>query len=273
MLAIDDPVAHSTLSAARQAYVAVASKRGPHVTPQLYGLADGRLWFFAAATTLKAKVLRREPRVGVVVREGERAVVIGGRVDALDPADIGSIVERFPHWRSTTGGVASFALRNAADLAGFVTDTVRRRTGTIPPPRRVLFSVSPERIAVVDRGEVALADGDWPGQASDGHGPTGDAVVAWTTPRGPLALPAIWDGEAKTATIPPALTRLADLPPASAMSVVFDEYGRPGPAGKRGLLLRGDGRLETAGDGGAVIRFTADHGVRWRGVRTERVDA
>lgn len=273
MPAFDDPDIASILGAARQAYVAVDSKGGPHVTPQLYGLADGNLWFFAAATTLKAKVLRREPRVGVMVRQHDRAVVVGGTVDVLDPADVGSILEQFPHWRRTAGGVASFTLRNAADLAGFVTDTVRRRAGRIPPPRRVLFSVRPERMALIEGGAVTRVSGDWPGRgiaaaADGGPGPEANVAIAYSSPLGPLALPAAWDDGAHTATLPSRLAEVASLPDASGMSVVFDEYGRPGPGGKRGLLLRGDGRLD--GKAGRVS-FTPDHGVRWDGVHTERV--
>ena len=50
----------STLKEGRQAYVAVPSKQGPHVTPELYAWSDGRLWFAAAAGTVKSNVLKRE---------------------------------------------------------------------------------------------------------------------------------------------------------------------------------------------------------------------
>src|SRR3954469_2623914 len=152
MDAFEDPRVGSVLGTARQAYIAVSSKRGPHVTPQLYGLGDGRLWFFAASSTVKARVLRRERRVGIAVRDGDRTVVAGGRASLLDPADIGPFLRRFPEWRRIAGGVTSFSLRNAVDLAGFVTDTVRRRAGRLPPPRRILFAVEADRVALLDRG-------------------------------------------------------------------------------------------------------------------------
>ena len=283
MDAFANPRVGSVLGAARQAYVAVSSTRGPHVTPQLYGLADGRLWFFAASSTLKSRVLRRDARVGIVVRDGERAVVAAGQASVLDPAELGSVLRRFPEWREIAGGVASFSLRNAADLAGFVTDSVRRRAGRIPPPRRVLFAVDADRVALMEGSAVAEAWGGWDGEAQAATAPAsavadaaGKAAVAgWSAAAGPLALPVAWDESERTASVAPALASLAGISGRSQMSVVFDDYGRPGPAGKQGMLLRGHGVVEAQAGGesrSVRVRFEPDRAIRWDGVHTERVD-
>ena len=62
----------SVLAEARQLYVGLESRKGPHVTPELYAWSDGRLWFAVATSTLKARVLGTGQRVAGVVSAGGR---------------------------------------------------------------------------------------------------------------------------------------------------------------------------------------------------------
>ena len=266
-----DPQVQSALGEARQAFVAVATRTGPHVTPELYALADGRLWMASAAGTLKVRVLGRHPAASAVITAGGRTVVVSGEVEAFDahnPSDVARAMRQGP---SVVRALASFGLRNAADLAGFLGDTVRGKTGV--PSRRTLLALEPRRVALVDGGRLAGAWGDWPGPrvvdpAGTWTGEGVDAVVGWETAAGPVALPARWDADGSVASIPPGLAELAGLTHEAPACVVSDEYGRPGPAAKSGVLLRGQGRRS-----GGAVHLDTERVTAWDGVETSTVEA
>lgn len=255
---IEDERVTGALAEGRQAHIAVASSTGPHVTPELYAWVDGRLWFFAAAKTVKAKVLQRTGRAAAVVRTPQRAIVLRGPVEVMDPRRLGFL-------RAAAGplgvgaAVGSFALRNASDLAAFAVDAARGRTGSRLPGVRVGFALTPEDVTLIE----PLPSGD--GAA---------AVLAWSLHDGDdvLAVPAQWDQDSWTARVPAGLL---EGPDTAEASVVLDEYVGPGPAAKKGLLLRGEGRRSTEGSGESagegtveVVRFDADRVSYWDGVET-----
>ena len=99
------PVVAGVLGEGRQAYVAVNSTAGPHVTPELYAWSDGRLWFAAASTTLKPKGLRRDPASGVLVTGAGRSVIATGSVTVYDPRRPWELVGRIGEVpRASRGG-------------------------------------------------------------------------------------------------------------------------------------------------------------------------
>ena len=255
----------SVLNEGRQAHLAVVSKDGPHVTPELYALAGDALWFAVAATTLKLRVLPDNPRVGAIVRVGGRSVLLSGQArtyDVRSPRDVGRAITDPDVARAVSG----FLLRNAGDLAAFARDTLSGRLGRRVPPRRVLIRLTPTRAALLDGTAVMGSVGDWPGTVPE---PTReslrgdrDAVVGWLGPDGPVALPARWDETC--AYVPAAAAALAGLPEEAPACVVVDDYNEPGPAAKSGRLLRGTGKL--ADDGTATIEVAKI--TSWDGVAT-----
>ena len=91
-----------TLNEGRQAYIAVPSKDGPHVTPELFAWTADRLWFASASTTLKSKVLAADGRAGVVVSAGGRDVLLTGgvtRFDIRQPWALARLSPNFPRRR------------------------------------------------------------------------------------------------------------------------------------------------------------------------------
>src|SRR5687768_4639974 len=64
---LGDPDLAQALDGDGPAYLAIESRRGPHVTPQAVVARDGRLWLATPHDSLKAKVLRKRPRVGLLV--------------------------------------------------------------------------------------------------------------------------------------------------------------------------------------------------------------
>lgn len=248
-----DPEARGILAEGRQLYVGVVTKNGPHVTPELYATVGDDLWFATAASTLKVKAVRRDGRMGAMVRVGSRAVVVTGRAEEYDVADPLRLVGRARDGLKALQAVGAFTLRNAADLGGFARDLVAGRLPSRKPPRRVLVRLRPETSAVVD---VAGLPGDR------------DAVVGWSTDGTPLVLPARCDEAMDTAWVPAALpVGLLPAEEAAPACVGVDAYVAPGPAAKTGLLRRGSA-MPIRENGVVRLDFSIERDTTWDGAET-----
>lgn len=249
----------------------MAASGGPHVTPELYAVDSGRLWFFAAAGTLKARLLPRRPSVAVLVRAGGRAVAMVGDVAAFHPSSVPPVADMV----RAPAAVARYSLRNAVDLAGFASDLVRGRLGSRVPQARVLFSVTPRAVALLDGFAVREQWGSWAGSSGDApdvaQSPAAEgAVVALGWGDGSLlAVPGRWHHDDGRAQVPADLLALAGVPSSVDAAVVVDDYGAPGPAAKTGVMLRG---RATVADGG-WLAVEADRTVLWDGVDTGTVQS
>lgn len=232
--------------------MAVAAPAGPHVTPELYALADDRLWFWTAHTTVKAKTLGADDRVAGVVLGKGRAVVLWGRAERFDPKDLGALPRVLRQPRTLGRAAMKFGMRNAADLGAFATDLARGRLGRSLPPRRVLFGIRADAVHVVD--------GPPPGGTRDG-------VVAWETAAGPRAYPCRLEGGERRLWVRPESPGIEELPADGRIGVVTDDYVAPGPAAKRGTLLRGVATLASDGSVDVVPERTTN----WDGVETNTI--
>jgi hypothetical protein len=268
--------ATSILAEGRQAYLAVASAEGPHVTPELYAWSGGRLWSAVATTTLKAKVVGRHGVAGALVTGRDRSVVLHGRVDAID-------LRRPGAWSGPAGvaatsrALARFAARNVDDLVAFGADLVRGRLGASLPAARVVLCFTPEAAALIEGDAVTGRWGAWAdvgggSTASRPVSPAGRPVVVGLP--GPLAVPGRWREEEGVVHVLPDVLGVAVAAAEGAvmasrrwwpLGLVDDEYVAPGPAAKRGTLLRGQGRR--SGNRGR-IEVRIDREVTWDGVRT-----
>lgn len=277
---LDDP-ALAVLAEGRQLHVGVLTTTGPHVTPELYAVADGDVWFATAATTLKRRVLRRDPRLGAVVRVGSRAVVLAGAATAYDVADPVGLAAQARDGLRGLRAVGAFTMRNAADLGAFARDLAGGRLPSRLPPRRVLVRLRPRSWALTDGARLLATGGEWDGADTGCSGTTDglpgerDAVVGWEHDRiGVLALPARLHGE--TAAVPGVLAHLAGLADGarSGACAVVDAYTAAGPAAKAGTLLRGRATLSYDGPL-ARLALDVDRETTWDGAetRTEHRDA
>ncbi|HYH48712.1 MAG TPA: hypothetical protein VEG38_04100 [Acidimicrobiia bacterium] len=233
----------SVLTEGRQAYLAVDTRHGPHVTPELYGLIDDYIGMWVATSTLKAKVLRKAKAVGVLVRTASSTVVISGTGEVIDP-----LRPPLNPGRLVGAGrlTINFTLRNVPDLVAFGRDTLAGATG-FPPARRVLILARPESVTTVDTF-------------------ASDVVVGVRRAEGPLALPGRWLGDDRVELpleMAGVLAGAADGP----VSVTSDDYSEPGPAAKRGVLLRGEGRIAPEGDG-LILTVNPTRQTEWKGVHT-----
>lgn len=261
----------STLEEGRLAYVAVPSSRGPHVTPELYAWSDGRLWFAAASTTVKTRALRRDARAGAVVSTAGRAVVLSGTVEAFDARDPRFVARQLRRWPETARAMARYTTRNAPDLVAFVRDLSTGKLGA-RVAMRVLFALTPVSAAHIENDALASCWGEW---STSGTGdsetvPTGGARAVAGFP-GPLALPVRWFPEQQMLHAPRGLLEVLGVDDVFDIGIVVDEYRAPGPAAKRGTLVRGRARL--VDDDPGFVEVEPEDLVRWAGVETAHVAA
>ncbi|HET7310152.1 MAG TPA: pyridoxamine 5'-phosphate oxidase family protein [Mycobacteriales bacterium] len=253
-----DPEARSIFAEGRQLYVGVVTKNGPHVTPELYATVGDDLWFATAASTLKAKAVRRDGRMAAMVRIGSRAAVVTGQAEKYDVADPVALLGNARDAMKALQAVGAFTLRNAADLGGFARDLVAGRLPSRTPPRRVLVRLRPEASAVIDAGGL-------PGDR--------DAVLGWSHDGQPLVLPARCDDAMDRAWIAATLPDGFDVGTDSAPAcLAVDAYLAPGPAAKTGLLRRGTATPRREQD---VVRLelAAERDTTWDGAETRTVPA
>ena len=271
-------------------HVAVAARNGPHVTPAVFDVDGGRLWFVTPRRSVKARVIDRHRRVGGLVQLGRWSVVIGGRARIVDPL--------------TARGI--FSPGRLLDLpfaaAGYLGRNHRHATGTIRDHEaptlalsRVLVSIDIRRLALLDGFDVVDSWGQWSGTdlmlrgapppgitpelaalpASVRNLLTDDApvVLGWQGLFGPLALPATWrdrGGELETSGAALVLAGAASGSPAC----VTVERSRYRLNSKQGLLLTGDGHARLDG-GGRLARVTLDldRTTWWRGEERHTIAA
>ncbi|MCA1842886.1 MAG: pyridoxamine 5'-phosphate oxidase family protein [Actinobacteria bacterium] len=278
------------LDEAEVVHVAVAARNGPHVTPAVFDVDGGRLWFVTPRRSVKARVISHHRRVGALVQLGRWSVVIGGRARIVDPL--------------TARGV--FSPGRLLDLpfaaVGYLGRNHRHATGTIRDHEaptlalsRVLVSIDIRRLALLDGWDVAANWGRWSatdlllrGEPPPGHAPDlaavppgvrnlladdSPVVLGWQSLFGPLALPARWRGDAgglETSGAAMVLTGAASGSPAC----VTAERSRYRLKSKQGLLLTGDGHARLAGDGPlARVTLDARRTVWWRGEETHAIAA
>lgn len=258
----------STLEEGRQAYVAVPSRNGPHVTPELYAWYAGRLWFASATTTLKSKVLDRDPTTGVLVTVAGRSVLLTGRTEIFDPRAPAALARRATDLPDATQALVRYTVRNASDLMAFVGDTVTGRLGRRLPPIRLLFALDPSAAAFVENDALTDCWG-WSCDDSvdDRAVPVGGQPAVAALP-GPVAVPARWFADDARLHVTPGLLRMFELPESFPISVVLDAYTAPGPAAKHGTLVRGTGLRVAEALG--FLQVEADTTVEWAGVATRR---
>lgn len=271
----DDRRVAEVLEDADVLHVAVAGRNGPHVTPAVFDVDGGRLWFITPRRSVKAKVIDRRRRVGGLVQLGDRSVVLGGRARIVDPLTARGIFSP-DTWLDLPLAAAGYLSRNHRHATG----TVRDHQAPTLALSRVLVSIDVRRLALLDGFDVLESWGRWDRSdhllggdppAAQGLDPAGavpaelrslladDApvVLGWSSPDGPLALPARW----RTAGFGGAglETSAAALKLAGAASggpaCVTAERSKYRLKTKRGVLLAGDGHARADG---ATARVTVD---------------
>ena len=259
----------SSLEEGRQAHVAVPSTKGPHVTPELYTWSGDGLWFASAASTLKAKVLARDPWAGVVVSTADHSVVLRGPVESFDVRRPDHLARQLRQLPAATGAVGRYAVRNAPDLLAFARDTATGRLGWRLPDRRVLFRLTPSAALEIEGGAVRGGWGGWSHAEAATTGaseqPAGGTPAVIALP-GPVPVPGRWFEDEARVRVAAGVLAALDVAHEVEIGLVTDEYIAPGPAAKQGRLVRGLAAPDPDQPDTLVVR--AARVIEWDGAET-----
>jgi hypothetical protein len=231
---IDPGTVLASVATAPQLYVGVRVRSGPHVTPELFTVSGGRIVCLTSVSTLKVKSARQDGVVALAALGADGMVVGTANATVIDPADVGALLRDPVTTVSSPLGVARFVRDNLAEAAGGAIDAVAGRLG-LPPERRVVLSLE-------------LMDAEVRAHAGE------DVMLGWTRSGGaPLVLPARWEDD--HAFVSRDLFDAMSAVTSSSACVTMDETTGLGPTGKRGVMLRGEGRSAVDGD---VVRIELD---------------
>jgi Pyridoxamine 5'-phosphate oxidase len=278
--------ARRVAGAARLAHVAVETAGGPHVTPQGFAWVGDDVWLVAARGSLKVRAIRRRPRVGVLLRAGDEAVVLSGVAEIPWPGEPGfaraaaSMIAALP-----CAGLL-YGAHNAALLAGYTVDLAGLSAPL--PIDRVPIRVRVLRGALLDGEDVLATWGRWTGKpeadtaATVRHRGDGrlldevpeaaavlararrDGVLALQSAVGPLPLPARWDARTRRATVAADAVAALKVPARAAAALEFDEPSAR-PSRVAGIMLRGSATLGRARARRVAATVDADRATWWLG--------
>jgi hypothetical protein len=273
----DDERTLDVLDDAAVMFLAVTGRHGPHVTPIAFDRDGDELWALMPRESLKTRAIRRDQRVGVLVRHRGRTVIAGGTAELVDPLTgrgLGALLR--PDLPFTALGYMS---RNRRRVVGAVRDDPSPGL----PLSRTAVRIRLDRVARVGRTQVhgwgrwpapsTLLTGDLTPAPPDLTGvpeplrallaiPEPGAVLGWHTSAGPVALPASWDPAGSIAVPAAALTLTGALSAGPACLTV--ERSRNRISSVRGLLLSGPGRARVVGDL-ATVSLDAERVTWWSG--------
>ncbi len=245
-------------------HVGASTPAGPHVTPMVFAAAGGSLWVTTSRGSVKARAWRSDPQVAGSVRLGDRAVAFTGTVTTYDLLDAGSWGRSLSHGPLLTLAGARFTRKNARFFAGYAVDA-NHVPFTWTPPGRVFAEIRIERSAVLERGRVASAWGEW-GDALEGverfraaragepalssvpgasFGNGGDGALGLETPGGPVVLPVRWaaEGGGLYAVLPAETLALAEAKGTPRVALAIDRRSTWRAREMVGAMVRGVGEI------------------------------
>lgn len=275
---LDDERTLEVLDEAEVMWLAVSGRHGPHVTPIAFDRDGDELWALMPRDSAKVRAIRRDERVGVLVRHRGRTVIAGGTADLVDPL--------------TGRGLGAF-LRPDLPLTalGYVSRNRRRVVSAVlddPSPglplSRTGVRITLTRVARLGRTRVLASWGTWPPASTLLAGelepvrpeltgvpeplhkllasPEAGAALGWHTSSGPVALPATWDPAGSIAVPAAALALTGALSAGPACLTV--ERSNHRISSVRGLLLSGTGRARSE-DSAATVSLAVERVTWWSG--------
>lgn len=273
---------------------AVQTRTGPHVTVQAGVVQGGRFTTSTSRDSLKARCVRSRRVASVVVEhdDGTTEVLAGAStsVDLRDP--VAMLTD--PAGALIAGPAA---LRLAGDqmeqLLGYVEAAGKVPAGWLPH-NRVLLVTRIDRSLRLEGFAVLGATGDWADHTATellvaveqevGQLPAlpddvaslvrtdAPARVGFTTPSGPVVLPARWRGDDRFDVSAEALGRVgAELP--GRACATFDDSADRRPDRKRGVMLRGSAALVHLDHDRATVAVRTERITAWDGFSARTVDA
>jgi hypothetical protein len=239
------------LKRTRLLHVAVSTARGPHVTPQAFTWWAGRFWIVTFRDAFKERVMRRRPRVSLLLGDDERFFNVDAEAKVLDPLSPIGLFDALPEVMLAPSAAASWSIRNARNVVGYIRDAL---DGDLPalisPQQRILVALRPLGVTEVARPEPKPEETAVP------------ARVGIDTPLGPLVVPGLWEAAEQRASIAPL-----ELPSDVRVAIEVDGPFHDRPSRNRGSLLRGTAVTSRSEDR-VVLNVSPEVKTRWSGART-----
>lgn len=153
-----------TIARGSLCYVTAETRWGPHLTPLVFVVSEGRMWLTTSRASVKARVWRTDPNLAGMVPAGERAVSFAGRAATFDLLDADTWERTIHRVTAISAASARFVRKNAKFFAGYAFDA-RHLPLAWTPPGRVFVEVEMDRAALLDvaSGRVLDTWGAWPG--------------------------------------------------------------------------------------------------------------
>lgn len=248
-------------------YAAASTERGPHCTPLVFALSDGRIWLTTSRGSVKARAWHEDPRVGGLVRAGDLAVSFAGEVRTYDVLDPNTWMASIRHAPSLARASVRFSVKNARFFAGYAVDA-KQVPLAWTPPGRVFVEIRPYRAALLDGGRVVETWGGWgrrveshrsfrasrrdaadpldalPNPVRDRvHG--GDGALAVQAPAGPIVAPARWgvDHGVVYAAVPAQVLGLGSVPADGPVALTADRASFWRAKHMMGAMIQGEGAM------------------------------
>ena len=277
-------------------HVGAFTPAGPHVTPMVFVVAGGSVWVTTSRGSVKARAWRMDPRVAGAVRVGDRAAAFTGTVTTYDLLDAESWGRSFSHGPLLALAGTRFTRKNARFFAGYAVDA-----NHVPlawtPPGRVFAEIRIERWAVLDRGRIASAWGEWgdavegterfraaragepalSGVPSGSFGDAGDGALGLGTPGGPVVLPVRWvaEGGGLYAVTREETLAIAEAKGTPRVALTIDRPSSWRAREMEGAMVRGEGEIaiasRLASGASSAARITRVAGVEDAGAAIVRV--
>jgi hypothetical protein len=249
-------------------HLGVRTSLGPHLTPVVFALRDGRLWVTTSRRSIKARSWRADPSVAGMVAApgGEAWVTFRGHVrthDALDPFSWVTSTLAAPR---LVRAATRFSAKNARFFAGYAVDARRVPLAWTPPARvfaeiRLMSgNVLSSEGAVVERwGEWSVGsdhrrtfaplrpgrpiDRRVPREVRDAVGSSGSGALAVQSDEELTVLPARWrrmPSEASyDAVTPGSFLDLARATPQCTAALTMDRPSAWRASEMTGVLVQG----------------------------------
>jgi nitroimidazol reductase NimA-like FMN-containing flavoprotein (pyridoxamine 5'-phosphate oxidase superfamily) len=248
-------------------HVATSTRYGPHVTPMVFAEAGDRVWVTTSRGSVKARGWALDPRVGGLVRAGDRAAIFTGTAttyDLLDPESWGRSVRES---LVIALAAARYTRKNARFFAGYAVDA-----NHVPlawtPPGRVFAELRIERSAMIEGDRISSAWGEWADEVNGverfrvrkaGAGPfdaletrlaealgtAGPGALALGTEDGPVVVPAAWvlEGPGAYAVLHAEVLAAVGTGPDVPAALCVDRPSSWRAREMVGAMIRGPGRV------------------------------
>ena len=262
----DDPRIVRVIDEGELLHVAVVTRSGPRVTPTAFDLDGRKAWFVVARGSLKARAIAARPRIGALIKHGEKSVMLGGTARLVDPLTARGILS-VDRLFDLPFAAAGYLGRNPRHAAGVVRD----RPAPTLPLSRVAVELTVERGALLDRHALVAEWGKWSRTRLLMHdalpdacahdlpeevpadlanlirAPGGEVVLGWESLSGPLALPGRISPMGAVDTTSAAAMELAGAL-ATCNACITADRGGPRLKSKRGVVVSGTGTAVLSDD-------------------------